>query len=354
MPILTSESVEQTVRECLRVGVPFAVYRRKGSADVYLFADDGVSAPLSDVRFFASPWDGGAKTVISDRLSVADMRAMATKTVAPRQESIEPSTPRDAYVASLNKLIGHLQENGGKTVISRVISRECSVEVASAAALCFERRRDATCCICTDAVGDVWLIASPELLVDVDYQTSNAETMSLAGTRPADCVGAWDTKNIEEHDIVTRYIAERMGHLGTDVAVSDDFTHNSATVSHLCSTITAKLRAGVGGADVAAYLSPTPAVCGVPVEDARSWIREIEQHPRRLYAGYFGIESAGHTFEAWVTLRCARVWSDGYCIYSGSGITADSVAEDEWAETAIKAGPLVDIFDNVTEDRNKQ
>lgn len=347
MPLLTSENIDEAVRVCMRARVPFAIYRSKGSENVYLFADDNTSEKISDNTFFVSPWNGERAIILDDRLSLDCLRDMPASDC--RQDDacpdFEPSTPREYYLESLGALISRLKAEGGKTVISRIITKNAEIDIPAAAKICFERRKDATCCICTDADGEIWLIASPELLLNVDWASRKATTMSLAGTKPVESETPWDKKNIEEHDIVTSYIAERMRHLGTEVSVSDVFTRDSATVSHLCCMIQAGLCDGITGNMAAAYLSPTPAVCGVPVEKARRNISDIEKHLRGLYAGYFGVETPGKDFTAWVTLRCARLRKNGFCIYSGSGITAESNPEDEWNETAIKARPLVNILD---------
>ncbi|MDE6136756.1 MAG: chorismate-binding protein, partial [Muribaculaceae bacterium] len=89
---------------------------------------------------------------------------------------------------------------------------------------------------------------------------------------------------------------------------------------------------------------PTPAVAGTPRDTALGEIAATEDTPRRCYAGYLLHSDATGRTRAYVNLRCAQVSPDGYCIYAGGGITANSDPAAEWAETEAKAAVLLDIL----------
>ena len=61
---------------------------------------------------------------------------------------------------------------------------------------------------------------------------------------------------------------------------------------------------------------------------------------RRYYGGYIGPVDAWGNYDYFVNLRSMEFDSERYCIYVGSGLTADSDAEKEWQETVQKAKTL--------------
>lgn len=346
MPLISPDNVEQAVRLALRADIPFAVIREKGADVAFLFADSGAGETVSENIFFAAPWDSQPNVYIPDTLTLAELAQQPQSLRRCYSLLDHISTPYDSYMTTVTALTETLKNNGGKTVISRVIARQCAVDVAAVVVKCFQERRDATCCVFTDSEGYIWVVATPELLMNFDKHNNRITTMSLAGTKPVGSNAPWDVKNKEEHDMVTQYITNCLHGLGaTDICVGATHTHNSATVSHLCNIITATVPPGISPQDIAGAMAPTPAVCGLPVPNAKQLIESMEQHKRQMYAGYFGIDTADR-YTSWVTLRCAVLHPDGFCLFTGSGITALSTAQDEWDETSIKAQPLLNIIIN--------
>ena len=85
-------------------------------------------------------------------------------------------------------------------------------------------------------------------------------------------------------------------------------------------------------------LQPTPAVGGHPRDVALRLIAELEDFERGRYGGAIGwVDGQGDG--AWaVTLRCAELSDDRHeaRLVAGGGIVADSIADDELAETQAK------------------
>ncbi|MBK6368352.1 MAG: chorismate-binding protein [Flavobacteriales bacterium] len=71
--------------------------------------------------------------------------------------------------------------------------------------------------------------------------------------------------------------------------------------------------------------------------NARQVIHDLEARERELYAGFWGPWSADGRMELFVNIRCMRLFSDKAQLHVGAGITAGSVAEQEWEETEHKA-----------------
>src|SRR5713101_4268313 len=117
-----------------------------------------------------------------------------------------------------------------------------------------------------------------------------------------------------------------------------------ATVAHLHTPISARLRAGVGLAEVVAALHPTPAVGGVPSAAAVRFLGEHENLDRGLYAGLIGLVGPLRA-ELAVALRCARIAGGTARLFLGAGIVEGSSAESEWMETQLKARALLDALE---------
>lgn len=358
--LIKDNEISAAVSNCLRTDVNFAIIRRAEEKGIHFFADldhnckdihvGTVSAPHSSDIFFARQWaESGPAITITDSLSLSDIRALPTAS-STYAAAAEASTQQADYLHDVSELVRDLDNEGprAKTVISRIITATANVDVAAAARRLFASCPDATCCIFKAPDNAVWLVATPELLLSADEASGRLDTMALAGTKAADDNTPWDLKNREEHNIVTAYIADRLNIMAHNVSAAPTTDRVSGTVRHLCTPLTATLRHGITAADAAAYLSPTPAVCGTPPESARRHISTIERHARRFYSGYLGIATPGHNFSAYVTLRCARIVPGSFTVYAGGGITARSNAATEWQETQTKAALLLNILNKHT------
>lgn len=91
--------------------------------------------------------------------------------------------------------------------------------------------------------------------------------------------------------------------------------------------------------EIIGAIHPTAAVGGYPVATAIEEIDRTESFPRYFYGGTLVTPRL-----AYVVLRCVHFDAQRWCVYTGSGITADSDPADEWGETQAKAAPLLDIL----------
>jgi len=90
-------------------------------------------------------------------------------------------------------------------------------------------------------------------------------------------------------------------------------------------------------------LHPTPAVSGLPRENALALIDKIESHKRKFYAGVIGFLSENE-IKLFVNLRCAEIQENKAFLYVGGGFTKDSDVEKEWIETERKAETLLNVM----------
>jgi isochorismate synthase len=114
-------------------------------------------------------------------------------------------------------------------------------------------------------------------------------------------------------------------------------------------------------------LHPTPAVGGMPKNEAYLFIKANENYNREFYTGYLGelnfkeeiarvsnnrnIENkayrAIHTkTDLFVNLRSMQLKDQKATIYIGGGITIDSIPEQEWEETVNKSATMLKVIQN--------
>ncbi|KAL3845984.1 hypothetical protein ACJIZ3_003387 [Penstemon smallii] len=115
-------------------------------------------------------------------------------------------------------------------------------------------------------------------------------------------------------------------------------------VQHLYSQLTGSLQKEDDEFKILSSLHPTPAVCGDPMEEARSLISEIEMFDRGMYAGpvgWFG----GAESEFAVGIRSALVTKGaGALLYAGTGIVEGSDSSMEWQELQLKTSQFTKLM----------
>ena len=103
-------------------------------------------------------------------------------------------------------------------------------------------------------------------------------------------------------------------------------------VWQMTSDITARTRAGCSLADVFGALFPCGSITGTPKVQAMRAIHTLEALPRGVYCGALGVVKPGGAAIFNVPIRTVTL-RDGRAVCGiGSGITAGSVAQDEWQE----------------------
>jgi menaquinone-specific isochorismate synthase len=192
--------------------------------------------------------------------------------------------------------------------------------------------------------------ATPERLVSVRGRT--VETGALAGTTGRGETPAEDEwlarelmdseKNVHEHELVAETIRDQLAPFSASMATGERRVRRLATVQHLWTHITAELDQDYHVLDLVEALHPTPAVGGLPPEEALSTIRETEPFDRGWYAAPIGwIDAAGYGSFA-VALRSAVAAERRVTLFAGVGIVADSDPDREWDEVQLKYRPILD------------
>ncbi|NBB72314.1 MAG: isochorismate synthase, partial [Bacteroidetes bacterium] len=96
--------------------------------------------------------------------------------------------------------------------------------------------------------------------------------------------------------------------------------------------------------DAVHALHPTPAIGGVPTEDALQAIRAQEPFARGWYAGpvgWIGPDAA----EFAVAIRSGLIRDNTLALYSGAGIVDGSAPDSEWEEIEQKISDFAAVLD---------
>ena len=195
-----------------------------------------------------------------------------------------------------------------------------------------------------------WIGATPEQFLKAD---GNAiKTMALAGTQLAESSKnpVWQEKEKTEQQLVTDFIVESLSDMVKEVTLTSPYSVKAGNLWHIRTDITASIKSKKFLKKVILALHPTPAVCGLPKQPAKDFIRSNEGYNREYYSGFLGelnIDLA--TFKTlqtdlFVNLRCAKITNNKARIYIGCGITKDSNPQAEYMETVNKSMTMKKIL----------
>jgi len=195
--------------------------------------------------------------------------------------------------------------------------------------------------------------ATPELLVSRTGRT--VRTTALAGSTGRGDTAAEDEwlarqlrdsqKDGHEHQLVVEAIKGQLAPFATSISTGDRTVRKLASVQHLRTPVTAELAEDDHVLGLVEALHPTPAVGGLPPDEAWETIRETEAFDRGWYAapvGWFDAEGNG-TFA--VAIRSAVARCRRATLFAGNGIVADSDPDREWDEVQLKYHPILDTLE---------
>ncbi|MFN4336413.1 MAG: anthranilate synthase component I family protein [Candidatus Nitrosocaldus sp.] len=201
--------------------------------------------------------------------------------------------------------------------------------------------------------------SSPEMLVRV---TGNiAETFPIAGTRRIvegdEEKNAMlrdemlrDEKEVAEHTMLVDLARNDLGRVcrwGTvkvdELMVVKRFSH----VQHMVSHVKGVLRDDCDAYEAFRAVFPAGTVSGAPKVRAMEIIDELEPIARGPYAGAIGYFSSNGNSDFAIAIRSMFMNGNDAYVQSGAGIVADSIAENEWAETEHKANALLEALRRV-------
>lgn len=326
--------------------------------------DDALWKDFGDARFVLPRWtfiadhEGNAGTLLVaitpdvdaevllvqyDQLMSSPLKPTLSEEWALRSEGGESF---DAYCERIDAITAAIEDGQAEKIVAarRVhMQADRNLDVSSAFALLGERYP--RCARFAFRVGGTtFLGATPERLIR--RRGERVDTVALAGTVARGDTHALLTspKDAREHALVVDAIAEALRpYVDLDAIPETPVVRELPNVLHMQTPIAGQLTRQAHVLTLAEALHPTPAVGGVPRQEAVSWIAEQEA-ARGWYASPVGSFAADGDGEFFVALRCGVVRGTRADAYAGGGIVAGSNAEAEFRETELKLAPFVDAL----------
>ncbi|MFB6137502.1 MAG: isochorismate synthase MenF [Halobacteriaceae archaeon] len=192
--------------------------------------------------------------------------------------------------------------------------------------------------------------ATPELLVERDGRAVRTTALAGSAERAADperdralAAALRDSeKRRREHALVVEAVRDRLAPHLESVEVGERSVRTLATVQHLQTPVRGELAGETHALGLADALHPTPAVGGLPPDEARAVIRDTERFDRGWYAGPVGWVDAEGDGSFAVAIRSALAHDERATLFAGNGIVADADPAEEWAELQLKYRPVLD------------
>jgi para-aminobenzoate synthetase / 4-amino-4-deoxychorismate lyase len=198
--------------------------------------------------------------------------------------------------------------------------------------------------------GQRWILSfSPELFFDLRQQQITAQPMK--GTAPRHCLPELDQlaaeilqqddKNRAENLMIVDLLRNDLSRVSVPGSVQVPELYgiiSYPTIHQMVSTVRAKIAEATDAVDVLRALFPCGSITGAPKLRAMEIIKQVESGPRDIYCGAIGQLTPDGDASFNVAIRTLAITAPGTAVLGlGSGIVADSVAEDEYRECLLKA-----------------
>ncbi len=238
--------------------------------------------------------------------------------------------------------IKRTQKSGiSKVVLARCCELECeeAPDPFAIAARLLEKAKNSTVFCFQD--GDAAFVgATPEILFS--RENNKLTTEALAGTRlrgEDETAFLQSKKDLSEIEPVIDYLQKNLSFL----SFSPISIKKTSNLLHLHAKGTGTIPSSVSDAQILEKIHPTPALCGLPKQQALDWIQKIEPFERGLYGGILGWSTKEKS--TWiVAIRCCFIQGNTVKLYTGAGIVPLSNPEKEWEELNNKMALYEDIF----------
>lgn len=284
-----------------------------------------------------------------DSIDPADVASRFPQQGAPSSNRLHPATSQSAYVAAFNK-VQELIRAGD--MYQANLSFACDITVPDDVLAFYRdvRMRARAGHGALVMTGEHWLLSfSPELFFTLENGIVTTRPMKGTAVRGHDAHSdaaaitalQSDSKQRAENLMIVDLLRNDLSRVAQpgSVAVPQLFAIESyPTVHQMTSTVTARLREGLGPVDVLRALFPCGSITGAPKMRAMEAIHDIEQRHRGPYTGSIGYLDIDGSAEFNVAIRtiCVKYGSNSGSIGLGSGVVADSDAQAEWDECLDK------------------
>jgi menaquinone-specific isochorismate synthase len=198
--------------------------------------------------------------------------------------------------------------------------------------------------------GDCFIGATPERLVkkqgnDV-FSTCLAGSIRRGKTETEDkMLGETllnDQKNLIEHRFVVEMIKEALDESCEEIILPDKpQLMKIRDIQHLYTPVIGKCQKDASLLLLVERLHPTPALGGLPKQEAVEKIRQVEELDRGFYAAPLGWVDYRGNGEFSVSIRSGLIQGKEASLFAGCGVVANSDSESEYLETSLKFRPML-------------
>ncbi|MCL1631752.1 isochorismate synthase [Sporolactobacillus sp. CPB3-1] len=232
---------------------------------------------------------------------------------------------------------------------SRVLVYQDTLASESVLHALHEKQRG-TCVFCLENGRSAFLGATPERLIK--KSGSHIESACLAGsaargdTNEEDRrLGEWllhDSKNRIEHEYVVTTIRKALAEVCRQLSIPEQpLLMKNKYIQHLYTPVTGVCDERASIVQLVERLHPTPALGGLPRQNAISWIRGHEMLDRGFYGSPLGWCDGEGNGDFHVAIRSALIHKETAVLFAGCGVVRDSDPNQEFEETALKFSPML-------------
>jgi isochorismate synthase len=308
------------------------IVKREGDIDSQLLPIDLISESEKDI-FYISPFNAGSNAyacVLKNEISKFEV-------ISYQRNNKNTYDSETDFIQKVDSAIHEMKQfkQISKVVLARCKEFEIKEEIdvnAYFLNLCLTYPNAFVYAVSSSITG-TWVAATPELLLKASNQ--EIETTAIAGTKLFDTAAEWGEKEIDEQHQVELFIENLIQKHQLELINKDGpKSIVSGHLFHLASYYKIANKKGILDSFLQ-ELNPTPAVGGLPSQNAINFITKNEHLDRKFYSGFVGIKSNNLT-QLYVNIRCMEIFKNHVNAYAGCGITVQSNSESEWKETAYK------------------
>ena len=211
---------------------------------------------------------------------------------------------------------------------------------------------------------DEIISTSPETLVRLE--NGRLTTFPVAGSRPRGNTKAEDLelerdllsdeKELSEHNMLVdlgRNDLGKISQIGSVEVTEYMMIHRYSKIMHICSQVESNISENCDACSAIESVLPAGTLSGAPKIRACEIIEELEPDPRGIYGGALGYLDFTGNMDTCIAIRMAVKHNNQVYVQAGGGIVADSIPENEYAESANKARAVMDAIINASEVNNE-
>lgn len=354
---MTEQQSYRILDQLIEQDACFAIFRLPNeSVPRFVMQTSGSPAILNDIEelngqkgFVIAPFriSGSSPILVirPDLTSIPEVDAAIEGTRNERTDAAKHTKDKTEYAQLFNRFLEPLV-NGEleKLVLSRskTIDRGEVFSAGHSFSNAVKRYPNSYVYLLHTPQSGTWLGSTPEILLT--GVGDEWHTVALAGTQyPHSGTVTWDDKNLREQHLVTSYLLRQLSSFHITPEINGPYTIKAGNLAHLRTDFSFNLPDTSKSGTLLKAFHPTPAVSGLPKEDAYRFIQDKEGQDRLYYTGFLGmLDTEGET-HIYVNLRCMHIEKNSLTLFAGSGLLASSSLDDEWEETEHKLGVMLDI-----------